>query len=1688
MTEIEKGFFAKLHADRSENADVLEKPAMRGVQRSVVEKYSDQAHFIYELLQNADDAGAKNARFILYSDKLVFAHDGARHFSVTNPDTEEQDTKDGRLGDLNAITSIANSNKAGEKTGNKIGKFGVGFKSVFQYTVSPMIFDPGMKFRIDRFIVPTELDEDYDGRFENETLFVFPFNHPERSPRESYEDISDKLKTLKSPVLFLSSLSFVQFEIGEVKGLYGKRDENQYVINKTRIEKIAQTRIVENDIVNEKMWLFTRQDENNRAYSVGFLLDDKGKLRVSNDSAFCFFPTKEVTNLHFIIHAPFLLTDSREGIRAGVEHNKVLINHLAILAGDSLCLLRDIGEKEECRYIDDDIIDIVPTDPNVFTAVEDRQRISFLPFYTEILSRFMHEKLIPAAKGYVSATEAYWAFVPQIPRIFSDNQLQQLTGKEGVKWVFTTLGRQDTLRKNKSLSDYIDSITVTWFDEDALINGKRERSWLNLASTWKVVFNGITASFIENQSYEWLHLFYKWLGETSHRISAIINKPIFLNTENHAVSAYDSDGQLILFLPSKNSADYETVNPMLLQNKETRDFIEKVGITTPSLKDEIYNKIIPLYLDSEAEYNPDQHFLKFYEYYLECPQSEVEDYIEKLQKCCFVKYICEEEDDDAYEFPEKIYFPSSDLKTYFSVKNNTKFLDWDKYQALLDSSDVSNLYNFFVKLGVKRTVSLWRINIQQGEAQKRKLPKYNSTRGHKWTEPVIDGCRTAIREIVEKADKELSIILWKQLIQLIRDRCGRWTKFNDCMKGYYEYFYRTNKAVGYEAFDTHLLLNEKWILSSDDVFVSAKELNIHNISSKYDIVSPEANELIDFLRISREAEKDEYANLSCKQIERLKLAKRLEEAGITNESDVVEFLAWRKTKQAKESSKGNEPVHAPADEKLAANDTEGKIKEYKVQTEYGRLAKEISERAENKVPPEKKKKEHIEIDSDEYNPEIIDYDSQIEKAKEKSANELSRIVQLEELQQKVLTASKYSFGWFCSLLQMETYYGNDKASDNREVSISFARAIREDESGRTIILKDPSRSIPQFLEEIADIPLALHIEDKIRLIEIEVASVNSYTLRVKAKANIDISDIDFSKVTEAHIDAKNPSFLLESLFQKFRSLSKAGYGEEDNLQEYLPENIQFIFGPPGTGKTTYLAKNIINPLIKQENLKILVLTPTNKASDVITRKIMEYAEEKDSVAKWLVRFGITGDSEIERAGIFREKTYDINASDRIVTVTTVARFSYDYFLVQGKHVFLDEIDWDYIIFDEASMIRVADIVYPLIKMQPQKFIVAGDPFQIKPITSVPMWKEENIYTMVNLDSFTKPQTVPYQYEITNLTTQYRSIPSVGNIYSSFAYDGILVPARDENERKNLHISNELSFSSLNVIKFPISRYESIYRCKRLQERTPYQIYSALFTFEMVKYMANGLATNKEKYSIGVIAPYKAQANLIEKLLSPYKMPKDICVEVGTIHGFQGDECDIIIAVFNPPPSINESEEMFLNKKNIINVSISRARDCLIVLMPDDNTKNVEKLKYIKYIESAIVHNNESKIFESHEIEKVIFGDRLYLENNAFSTSHQTVNVYGLPERRYEIRSEESAVDIQIHDWIENEKEDIEISDGELKREGEWVSSKRYGEGQIVKRYQSEKGMKIDVKFTLDGRIVSFVEDTAFAHGALVKII
>ena len=59
---------------------LIDNEAMDGFKELLTVLYSDKVHFIYELLQNAEDVGASKVQFILSADRLEFEHNGNQLF------------------------------------------------------------------------------------------------------------------------------------------------------------------------------------------------------------------------------------------------------------------------------------------------------------------------------------------------------------------------------------------------------------------------------------------------------------------------------------------------------------------------------------------------------------------------------------------------------------------------------------------------------------------------------------------------------------------------------------------------------------------------------------------------------------------------------------------------------------------------------------------------------------------------------------------------------------------------------------------------------------------------------------------------------------------------------------------------------------------------------------------------------------------------------------------------------------------------------------------------------------------------------------------------------------------------------------------------------------------------------------------------------------------------------------------------------------------------------------------------------------------------------------------------------------------------------------------------------------------------------------------------------------------------
>ena len=140
--------------------------------RIIINQYSDRTHFIYEILQNAEDAGATRIQFHLEKEKLVIEHNG-------RPFNEK---------DIEGVCGIANGTK---EDGTRIGHFGIGFKSVYCYTEHPYIYSGEYHFVIQNQLFPAEVS----GRKEiayDETCMILPFDNPtalviENNPRNEME-------------------------------------------------------------------------------------------------------------------------------------------------------------------------------------------------------------------------------------------------------------------------------------------------------------------------------------------------------------------------------------------------------------------------------------------------------------------------------------------------------------------------------------------------------------------------------------------------------------------------------------------------------------------------------------------------------------------------------------------------------------------------------------------------------------------------------------------------------------------------------------------------------------------------------------------------------------------------------------------------------------------------------------------------------------------------------------------------------------------------------------------------------------------------------------------------------------------------------------------------------------------------------------------------------------------------------------------------------------------------------------------------------------------------------------------------------------------------------------------------------------------------------------------------------------
>lgn len=374
--------------------------------------YSDSNHFVYELIQNAEDTKASCVVFEYHEDKIVFYHDG-------KPFNEA---------DVIGVSSMLETTKADDA--QTIGKFGMGFKSVFKYTCEPQIYSDDEAFRIKNYLLPEEIEMDWNyveqmrsgicyglnageqfipfAQSEHLTKVVLPFQKREKSGEIHKIDGSDiilKLKELEPEILLFLSTIKCLFWIDKTKGKYEKfslveqEDANLKICQLKGNATNSSKRYTDLYYYKYKKKV-AHPKMGNAEVSLAFLTNTQQKSiqKMENTDIWVYFPTKDRTGLPCLLHGSFETAVSREKLMRPSEFNSSLLSAAVELFAEAILDFkrRELITQNFIRQI-------------LMTAFND----DTLPgLKTAITRLFLENELIPNRSGKLSRCSDVCVAVP----------------------------------------------------------------------------------------------------------------------------------------------------------------------------------------------------------------------------------------------------------------------------------------------------------------------------------------------------------------------------------------------------------------------------------------------------------------------------------------------------------------------------------------------------------------------------------------------------------------------------------------------------------------------------------------------------------------------------------------------------------------------------------------------------------------------------------------------------------------------------------------------------------------------------------------------------------------------------------------------------------------------------------------------------------------------------------------------------------------------------------------------------------------------------------------------------------------------------------------------------------------------------------------------------------------------------
>ena len=399
--------------------------------------YPDKAHFIYELLQNAEDADATEVTFHLSRTCLTVEHDG-RSFDCE---------------DLKGITGFGYGAKKNQP--DKIGRFGIGFKAVYLYTESPRVWSGNYAFEISEMVLPSEISQ--DSTLGDRTRFEFPFNAGKKPPEIAFSEVRKGLQEISSKtLLFLSNINAIQWRINDHrKGRLLRIPHPNHHIE-------IQRRLDGNAVTSTHFLRFTESIEGLGKQYVGIAFELKPQeshsKSVSQEGvgnrysivpadmgsvAVYFKAAKETSKLRFHLHAPFVPELSRSSIK-DTPANEPLFQQLAKLSAQSLSKIRVLG------LLDRDFLAILPNSRDkIFPAYE--------PIRKAIVDAMKYRPLTPMqGGGHGPAIQLLQAKAPlraPLKALLDCDDLRFLVDREDTLLDWAVTPTQTNNRVDRLLSD-----------------------------------------------------------------------------------------------------------------------------------------------------------------------------------------------------------------------------------------------------------------------------------------------------------------------------------------------------------------------------------------------------------------------------------------------------------------------------------------------------------------------------------------------------------------------------------------------------------------------------------------------------------------------------------------------------------------------------------------------------------------------------------------------------------------------------------------------------------------------------------------------------------------------------------------------------------------------------------------------------------------------------------------------------------------------------------------------------------------------------------------------------------------------------------------------------------------------------------------------------------------------------------